>query len=507
MSTNAYDQLPYPNRAHKLATARKLEAVATLFGMKPPSVSKCRVLELGCAAGGNLIPQALAASESEFLGVELSARQVDDGLATIAAIGLDNIELRHADLLSIDSSWGQFDYILCHGVYSWVPANVRAKILTICKENLSPNGVALVSYNVLPGWHFRGAIREMMLYHVSQFEQPTERISQARAILDFMSDNCPADTAYGKVLREELDIVRSADDHYLFHDHLEEHNHAVYFHQFIEDAEKGGLMYLADSNVASMLPKSHSSGAQNALAGAPQVKQEQYMDFLRNNTFRSTLLCHQGTQLTRPIERDALRRFHVSLTSRPAPFEVDFGSKEPLAIRIGAGQIRTNSPGAMVLFEQLTKCWPRSITIDELHAAASERLSSSGQEVQQMSADDVADAMMDVFATGLLELCLEPPAITNVVSSRPMATQLARWQASAGNTVTNQRNESVTLDEFSRFLVKLLDAKHDRAMLAEKMQAAVASGELTWPENVQAKLEDLIDAALVNICNTSLLIA
>ncbi len=507
MPSYSYDQLPYPNRAHKSANARKLEAVATLFGMHPPSVSKCRVLELGCASGGNLIPQALAAPQSEFVGVELSERQMADGQATISELGLDNIELRQTDLLNIDSSWGEFDYILCHGVFSWVPEDVQAKILEICKTNLSADGVALVSYNVLPGWHFRGTIREMMLYHVSQFEQPEEQISQARAVLDFMAENCPADTAYGHMLREELELVRSLDDQYLYHDHLEDNNRAIYFHQFVEQAEAAGLDYLADTNVSSMLPKSHSDNVQNALANAPLVKQEQYMDFLRNNAFRSTLLCHQGTALTRDIKRGVLRDFQVSLTSRPEPFEVCFESAEPLTVRIGPGKINTTSPMAMALLEQLTKCWPRSVAIDELHAAASERLASSRDQCESMTVDDVAGALMDVLAIGFLDFSVEAPVIANEVSCRPLAAPLARLQACSGSTVTNQRNENVTLDELSRFLVVRLDSQHDHEMLTDEVTAAVASGELTLQADPPKKLDGLVGSTLVAICNASLLLA
>ena len=119
-----------------------------MFGMETPPLSHCRVLELGCAAGWNLIPQAVDYSESRFVGVDLSQRQIDEGHSMVQSLGLDNIELRQASILDVDRSWGEFDYIICHGVYSWVDAEVRDKILAICKENLSPNGVAYVSYNV-----------------------------------------------------------------------------------------------------------------------------------------------------------------------------------------------------------------------------------------------------------------------------------------------------------------------------------------------------------------------
>lgn len=511
MRPDSYDQVPYPLRSYPAAHIRRLEAVATLFGMHPQPISSCRVLELGSAAARNLIPQSMDFPQSDFVGVEQSERQIDQGRSIITTLGLDNIELRQADLLDVDASWGQFDYILCHGVYSWVPENVREEILAICKKMLSPNGVALVSYNILPGWHFRGVIRDLMLYHISRFEQPEERISQARAILGFMTENCSADTAYGQMLREELDEVRNYDDQYLYHDHLEDHNHAIYFHQFVERAEADGLQYLADTRVASMFLKFLFPKAKNALAN---VEQEQYMDFLRNRKFRSTLLCHQGVALVRDMGPEALRNFHHSLTAQPEPFQASFDSKEPLSVRFDQGTISTSAPLAMAVMEHLSNQWPRPITIDELHTASVQRLATSGKygdSLDHLSVDDIGGALMYIFAAGVLDFYVHPPTIANLVSSRPLATPLARLQASSGSIVTNQRHENVNLDEFSRYLVALLDSKHDLALLSDKVRTAIAKGELTMPQGRQpvdlANLDGLVGNALTSLCHASLLTA
>ena len=80
------------------------------------------------------------------------ARQADDGRATIATLQLGNIELRQGDITELGEKDGIFDYIICHGVFSWVPPPVQDKILELCTRNLAPQGVAYVSYNTYPGW-------------------------------------------------------------------------------------------------------------------------------------------------------------------------------------------------------------------------------------------------------------------------------------------------------------------------------------------------------------------
>ena len=91
-----------------------------------------------------------------------------DGQAAIAAVGCQNITLKQLDIMDVTPELGQFDYILVHGIFSWVPVPVRDKILQICQQNLAPNGIAYISYNTYPGWHMLGNIRGMMLYHTRQ---------------------------------------------------------------------------------------------------------------------------------------------------------------------------------------------------------------------------------------------------------------------------------------------------------------------------------------------------
>jgi cyclopropane fatty-acyl-phospholipid synthase-like methyltransferase len=152
---SSYDEVPYSSYPYARTQPDRLCTLGRLFGLVPAEPSQCRVLELGCASGGNLVPMAERAPESRFVGVDLSARQIADGQRMIDALGLSNVELRHGDIAAVDASWGEFDYVICHGVYSWVPPHVQERILAICSEQLAPRGIGYVSYNTYPGWHVR----------------------------------------------------------------------------------------------------------------------------------------------------------------------------------------------------------------------------------------------------------------------------------------------------------------------------------------------------------------
>src|SRR5262245_25562560 len=140
-----YDRLLYPGSPHYQTHPGRLATLALLHGMDPAPPAHCRVLEVGCGDGGNLIPLAYQYPDSCFLGIDLSTRAIENGLATVAALGLRNIELRALDLTEVTPDLGQFDYAIAHGIYSWTPPPVRSYMLSIFRGNLAPQGVAFVS--------------------------------------------------------------------------------------------------------------------------------------------------------------------------------------------------------------------------------------------------------------------------------------------------------------------------------------------------------------------------
>ena len=175
-STTSYDEVPYADRVHPATHPDLLAVVATLFGMSPARPDRCRVLELGCASGANLIALAETLPGSSFVGIDLSPRQVAVGRQKVRARGLTNVALHAMSLVDVGEALGLFDYVLCHGVYSWVPAEVRDRILAVCSSNLMPQGVAYVSYNCYPGWHARAGAGDDVLPRV-----PLRRPARSRA--------------------------------------------------------------------------------------------------------------------------------------------------------------------------------------------------------------------------------------------------------------------------------------------------------------------------------------
>lgn len=487
---SSYDDVPYESSSFPQTHPDRLATLARLFGLTPAPVDRCRVLELGCAMGANLVPMAFNLPGSEFVGVDSSEREVVVARESVAALGLTNVRIEHASILDVDRGWGEFDYLICHGVYSWVPEPVQEKILAIAATNLAPHGIAFVSYNTFPGWHMRGAIRHMMGYHASQFEGIPERIGQARALLDFLAGAVNASSYYGAFLQDELKLIRRVHDSYLFHEHLEEVNAPVYFYQFVARADRHGLRYLAEADFSSMLASGFPAQVAETLdrISPDVVRAEQYMDFLRNRFLRETLLCHSEQRLNRHLTRRNLNG--LLLASPVTPAEAD-GPKLPNFCTPDGRSVATDFPLTRAALTVLGEHWPLALDQQALRALASERLTPAPPQAElETQWATVLDDMLHCYSCGTVELRTWQAPCTPRVTARPQVTRLVREQARAGVSVTSQHHEAVALDLLGRSLASLLDGSHDRDALLGELLAKVARGELVLERDGEAVTGD-----------------
>ena len=479
LAVRAYDEFPYDSYSFPLTHPERLATIATLFGMQPAPAATARVLELGCAAGGNLIPMALSMPGATFTGYDLSGVQVQRARDTIEALGLRNITVEQRNILDAGSGPDNFDYLICHGVFSWVPENVQEKILSICRESLAENGVALVSYNTYPGWHMRESIRGMMLYHARQFDDPKAQVTQSRALLDFLVKSVnSAQSPYGMHLAAELKLLSSMADSYIAHEHLEHWNAPAYFHQFNERAMRHDLQYLGEAEFNTMVVKNFAAPVAEALSKGIRdvIRMEQYMDFIRNRTFRSTLLCHRERQLDRNVDNARVTRLYVAAAVEPVDAKADVRSAQQEMFKtLGGIQFQTAVPLTKAAIRILAAAWPRSIPFADLLAGAQRMIGVADAEGGRQLAADI----LQLYAANAVELHSIPSPFVTAVSEKPRTSALVRLQASQSLRVTNLRHESLQVNDVERRILGLLDGARARREVIDELDAAVVSGGLT----------------------------
>ena len=495
----SYDEVPYPSLCYTQTHPNRLATVAMLFGMTPAPVTHCRVLELGCASGGNLIPMACRLAESEFVGIDYAARQIAEGRLLTEALGLQNISLKHMDILDVGADLGQFNYIIAHGLYSWVPPAVQDKVLGICKQNLAVNGVAYVSYNTYPGWHMLGMIREMMLFHTRELTEPSARAAEARALLDFLVESLPSRTdAYSAFLRDYRSALakdwkgtHSRRDAFLLHDELEEVNDPLYFHQFAQRAARHGLQYLGEADFSTMMTGDFSPEVRQSLTKmvGNLVDLEQYIDFLRHRTLRRTLLCHDDVVLHRKLRPEQVEPFLIASRVKPESPDLDLRSLSVAKFVAPSGAtFSTDHPVSKAAMLYLGEVWPRPVPFDVLLSEASSRVYPNPERTDpEVAARDASALGVNLLSAyghsgNMLELYLAVPHFVLKVSDRPVACRLARLQSPQSELVTNLRHERVSLNAFEQRVLPYLDGTRDRAALIGVMCGLVSQGSLVVRE-------------------------
>lgn len=506
---SSYDEIPYSDHSFPYTHPDHLAAMGTLFGLPVTPPDRCRVLELGCGRAGNLVPMAMELPSGRFVGVDLSTRQVADGQSLVERLGLDNVDLRAMSITDVDARIGTFDYIVCHGVYSWVPEAVRDRILAICGELLAPGGVAYVSYNTYPGWHGRGMVRELLAYHVRNAGAALDRVQRARGFLDELVRVLPdPSSSYARILRTEEEFIRGVPDTYLYHEHLEETNHPVYFRDFIAQAATHGLSFLAEARTAGLadnLPPAAAEALGRWAEPGDEIAREQYVDILCNRTFRRSLLCRSGSKRYPAPAREPVMGMSVSTGVLPGSSDPDVASDaaETFHRPEKAGSLTTNNPLVKAALVALARAKPRALEVAALWDHVRSVLGPSIGRVSpgQDGPEVLAASMLRCFLSDLVDLHVRPPRFAAEPGEQPVSSPLARIQAREVDRVTNLRRRTVELGEFDRLVLGLLDGSRDRQAVLEALRGLVARDELTISDGEQpirdpAKINEILAAEL-----------
>jgi SAM-dependent methyltransferase len=324
--TTIYDVVRYSSQPYARTHPDRLATVATLHGLEPPDPFHGSVLELGCGAGGNLMAMLTATPGLRAIGVDLAAGPIADGQAAAAAIGLNNLTLRQGDLRELtDGHLGEFDFVIAHGVYGWIPPDANDALLATVGASLAPGGLAYVSYNVQPGGYFRRMLRDAGLWHARGITAPLERAAKAQELYRFLAQRrAPFDDPYGALLERELPPVTGAPLYGLVHDDLSEFWEPVWFAEFAAHAARHGLKYVGEADLSDLrtaaLPEDTEAEVWR-LADGDRVAYETYVDLLNARHFRQSVLCHAGSEVSVTPAPDHAARLHWAVRPDAEPPE------------------------------------------------------------------------------------------------------------------------------------------------------------------------------------------
>ena len=479
-----YDKLPYESNPFSETHPRFLAMLGELFRIPAAPPEHCRVLELGCAGGGNLIPMAWYLPGSEFVGIDLDEGQICEGQGLIAKLGLENIRLAQGDIMQLGEELGQFDYIIAHGVFSWVPEAVRQGIFALYKKRLKPEGIGYISYNTRPGWHVRGMVREMLLYHTQGIDDP---LASLNAALDFIA--MYAQTLKGQPgplaqhLLMELESLNKAHPSYIYHEYLEANNQPMLVSEFLAQAESHGLKYLCECQLEGMFPSHLGEQAEGFLDGLEDsARHEQYLDFFNHRTFRQSLLVHGEVEPDYDIDLGRLEAWSAASNLAP-PLKLDLhrSTAQPF-VTLDGKELVIQDPWTRAMLAILYQHYPSAMPFAELLPKAREMVQQAHGKRPVTMKESWHAEIFNLYANCLIQLSTNPLLHSNELAERPCLNALARaWVEQGARNIPTVWHQSLNTDPFSMRLLELLDGQHTRSQLLEHLLGEVQRGELILP--------------------------
>ncbi len=478
MSTLAsYDELPYDSLPLPETQPDVIAAVARLHGFDPPDPTRARILELGCAQGGNLIPLAWRWPACECVGIELSRVQAATGAEFVARLGLPNVRILHGDLAALPDDLGEFDYIIAHGVYSWVPPAVQQALLDACHRHLSPQGLAYVSFNVAAGWAPLAPLRAALRARTDAALPAPARCTQALRVLDELALEW-SDAA----LQKEIAYLRSASPSYLFHEYLAEFNEAIDFAAFAGRLDCHALHYVGEVGPRRAVVELEDTwGLSPDRMTGRWREAEAALDQALGTRFRRALVARADAECAQPpqAERLASLAFYADLAS-DEEIELDAPSEQPFVNPAG-NRFAVAEPVMKAAVMALSMVYPRALTHAALLDAARGVMAGcgAGEGLDAMALQDALFRL--VVAHGVM-----PTVWTGTAGGepgeRPAAHAHARLQAALpGWVVGGARHVALDLDAAGRELLACLDGTHTQDALSARMHASLRRAGLDLP--------------------------
>ncbi|TNF23644.1 MAG: methyltransferase domain-containing protein [Deltaproteobacteria bacterium] len=466
----SYDDFPYPGYAYWFTHPDHLGVLGSLYGLDTAPSNACRVLELGCGDGGNLLPIAALAPESRFVGVDLSATEIRLGMRRIGELGLSNIELVHADLRDLGDRLGTFDYVIAHGLLSWIPADARVEAMRLIGRSLAPDGVAMVSFNTYPGWHDYEPIRRLMAFHVASVEAIPERVQQARDVARWYCARVAreAEEVKGNLMVELHQRIAESSDSIIAHDYLSPHHHPFWFDEFAALSAESGLQYVASARQGrSRIGNFDADVAGMLRAIDDPVRQQQYIDFFSNTRFRTAVLCRSDRALDRAAGVERFAELFVESRTGTDVWHETLRDREQVSVITPVGGVAVQGLPLRITLSHLYRRQPVPIDFDSLFGAVLPELQLTGADEGRGNSEEgraemvvaMVKELARLYFMEVIHLWRIPPPMTLERGDRPRTGALQRLQAREGTTATTLGHRHTHLDPVQRQVLARLDGE------------------------------------------------
>jgi SAM-dependent methyltransferase len=344
-------EIDYTWGFHKELSPTNLAWTAGLRGHTAPAADDAfTYCELGCGNGLSLNIFAAAHPKASFYGLDFNPSHVANGRRTAEQGGIPNatfLERSFADLAG-EKELPAFDYIVLHGIWSWVSAENRQHIVAFIREKLKPGGMVYVSYNTLPGWSEMVTVRRLMLDVAGRTQGDLE--TKIKTALDWLRKYWDTQNkeAASRSYRNRIERILKSDVAYLAHEYFNKDWTLFFFQDVVQELRAAKLTWLTTATLEHTEPSFFLNRARLALVReiVDPIDREQMRDFLGNASFRRDVFL-KGTPdaaLARePFSSPALQARQIGPRRSTHLFQPE--------VRVSAGTLTLKEDHERALFE------------------------------------------------------------------------------------------------------------------------------------------------------------
>ena len=466
----AYEQTRYPAFVHPRTHPSRLAAVASLCGHASPDVTRARVLDIGCGSGTNLLAMAASLPGGQFFGVDFSEPDIAAAWKLAEESGASNIQFATADVMHWEPV-EQFEYVIAYGLFSWVPDEVKDRLLSLISQVLAPGGVAAVSYAVYPGSKVDEGLRDLLINDGAKSAQVSGRVTAAIDVLGLLERawSRSPDAAMASYHIERSTRIRTKSTAYLALDDLGIVRDPCYLTQFADWAWEHGLSYLGDADLATALPASlpPDTAAEITAMGLGPLEQSQFLDYVTQRTFRTSLLVKGGARVASDLTPAAIANLSLRTTLRLAS-----SSGPGLKFQAESGNEIALPGVAGPVVEHLARQPHQFVPLSQAVCAIEADLGLVLDTDQRAS---LYRELLDLIAIRLIEVSTVPSSLTGPVPVRPLLSPINRLLARDHGMVVSMSHEPVTLTADEQQMAALLDGRHTMPMIENALQGTPLS--------------------------------
>lgn len=251
--------------------------------------------ELGCGHGLSLNILAAANPQGHFCGVDLNPEHIANGRRVMTEGGLANViflEENFANLLEQDLP--DFNFITLHGVFSWISAGMREKIVAFIARKLKPGGMVMVSYNTPQGWAVISPMRDFLQGLMAEGNgNLLEKARQGLEELRYLRDNGAGFFKQYPMAGERLNMFLECELPYIVHEFLVPHWQPLSFREVLSAMNRAGVEFAGSIPVHQNYQQlTIQPEFQDYLKKSPDaVSFQTRRDLINMTLFRSDVFC------------------------------------------------------------------------------------------------------------------------------------------------------------------------------------------------------------------------